>query len=218
MTLIDAFLFLPIAQLISLTPGPNNFLSMRIGVQSGMMAAVVSATGRVVGFGFLILLTAMGLGAMLASSYIAFTIIKWLGAAYLVYLGFKAWNSRTVGQSESPVYDNAKTNCKRSLTLSEYAALAKQDFLIAISNPKAILLFSSVFPQFIDPTTLVNNQFMVLGTLYLMTEYSAAAMYALFGMSIVRFVKTSRGVMHINRATGGMFICAGVLLASSSNS
>ncbi len=210
MTLLDALLFLPVAQLLALSPGPNNFMSMRNGITSGFATAVLATTGRVLAFAILITITAIGLGTMLASSVLAFTVLKWVGALYLIYLGIKSWRSRQfTGTDETP-------SATAYRTPPALLKLALQEFLVAISNPKALLLFTAVFPQFINPALPATEQFVVLGGTYLLTEYVAAAVYALFGLNITRFIKTSRGARRLNRATGGLFMGAGVLLASSS--
>lgn len=212
MTLLDALLFLPIALVLALTPGPNNFMAMRNGIQSGLTTAVFATTGRVLAFIILITITAIGLGAMLASSVLAFTVLKWAGALYLIYLGMKAWRSREFsGTNDTGESDVSLARVKPSLR-----KLISQEFLIAISNPKALLLFTAIFPQFIDPALPATEQFIVLGGTYLLTEYISSAIYALFGLNIARFVKTSRGARRMNRATGGLFMGAGVALASSS--
>lgn len=211
MTLLDALLFLPVAQLLALGPGPNNFMAMRNGIQYGLTTAVAATTGRVLAFALLITITAIGLGTMLASSVLAFTVLKWVGAIYLVYLGIKAWRSREFSGIDDS--DGALEKVKAQVPLLK---LTGQEFLVAISNPKALLLFTAIFPQFIDPTQPATEQFMVLGGTYLLTEYIASAVYALFGLNIARFVKTSRGARRLNRATGGLFMGAGAVLASSS--
>lgn len=212
MTFMDALLFLPVAQLLALGPGPNNFMSMRNGITSGFTTTVLATTGRVLAFAILITITAIGLGTMLASSVLAFTVLKWAGALYLIYLGIKSWRSRQFTGADEAL------GAADSQTQPTLLKLALQEFLVAISNPKALLLFTAVFPQFINPALPATEQFVVLGGTYLLTEYVAAAVYALFGLNIARFVKTSRGARRINRATGGLFMGAGVALASSSQS
>lgn len=211
MTLLDALLFLPVALLLALAPGPNNFMAMRNGIQSGLTTAVLATSGRVLAFAILITITAIGLGTMLASSVLAFTVLKWIGALYLIYLGIKAWRSREFSGIDGDEGDAPTARAKPALL-----KLSAQEFLVAISNPKALLLFTAIFPQFIDPALPATKQFVVLGGTYLLTEYMAAAIYALFGLNIARFVKTSRGARRLNRATGGLFMGAGVALASSS--
>ena len=91
--------------------------------------------------------------------------------------------------------------------------MAAQEFLLGISNPKAIMLFAAVFPQFIDPSRPAARQFLLLGAIYLGAEFVSSAVYATGGRHIRRIVRTSRGARRINKATGGFFIGAGGLLA-----
>ena len=91
-----------------------------------------------------------------------------------------------------------------------------QEFLIGISNPKAILLFAAIFPQFIKPDQPAAEQFLYLGTTYLLAEYCASVVYALFGRQIRRFVKTSKGVIRLNKTTGAFYMGAGGLLLGTS--
>ena len=155
MTLNDAVLFAPIALLIAITPGPNNFCAMNNGIRHGVTTAVVATTGRVIAFAFFLLISAVGLGAMLMASEQLFTAIKWVGAAYLLYLGVSAWRSRAFALDEQ----QGLTQPRRTLWLA-----TRQEFLIGISNPKAILLFAAIFPQFIRPDQPAAEQFLYLGT------------------------------------------------------
>ena len=94
-------------------------------------------------------------------------------------------------------------------------ALITQEFLLGITNPKAIILFAAIFPQFIDPAQPAARQFLVLGSIYLGSEFVSTAVYASFGRQIRRFIRTSRGVARLNKATGGFFMGAGGLLLAT---
>ncbi|MDH2431706.1 LysE family translocator [Pokkaliibacter sp. MBI-7] len=207
MTLMDAVLFFPVAILIALTPGPNNFCALNNGIRQGVVTAVTATTGRAVAYTIFLTVSAIGLGAMLLASETAFTLLKWAGAAYLFYLGIKTWRSTEFsGLAE----EGNETARKRSVW-----RLMLQEFLVGISNPKAILLFAAIFPQFIDAAKPATEQFVWLGATYLLAEYSASLVYALFGRQISRFVKTSRGVARLNKTTGGFFIGAGGMLMTA---
>ena len=90
-----------------------------------------------------------------------------------------------------------------------------QEFLLGITNPKAIILFAAVFPQFIDPSKPAAQQFLVLGSIYLMAEFVSTLVYASCGRQIRRWVRTQKGVIRLNRATGGFFMGAGGLLLAA---
>ena len=87
--------------------------------------------------------------------------------------------------------------------------------MVAITNPKAIILFAAIFPQFIDPVQPAARQFLVLGSIYLGSEFVSTTVYASFGRQIRRFIRTSRGVARLNKATGGFFMGAGGLLLAT---
>lgn len=210
MTLMDAVLFAPVALLISVMPGPNNFCALNNGIRRGVGAAVLATSGRVLAFAIFLTISAIGLGAMLLASETAFTTIKWIGAAYLLYLGIVAWRSRDF--SGLDMLDGTQSASQQRSVLR----LMLQEFLIGISNPKAILLFAAIFPQFIKPDQPATEQFLYLGTTYLLAEYCASVVYALFGLQIRRLVKTSKGVTRLNKTTGAFYMGAGGLLLGTS--
>ena len=208
---MDAFLFAPVAEAIALTPGPNNFCGLNNCIRAGVGVALIAATGRVVAFAIFLAVSAVGLGAMLLASEAAFTAVKWLGACYLFWLGWRAWRSREF--SGLDVVDGG--DVKAGVAPVRLRALIAQEFLLGITNPKAIILFAAIFPQFIDPAQPAARQFVVLGAVYLGAEFVSTAVYAVGGRQIRRFIRTSRGVVRLNKATGGFFMGAGGLLLAT---
>ncbi|MEK1942569.1 MAG: LysE family translocator [Pseudomonas sp.] len=211
MTLMDCVVFVPIAMLIALTPGPNNFCALNNGIRHGVGTAVIATVGRAVSYAIFLTISAVGLGAMLLASETAFTALKWVGALYLLYLGIRTWRSREfsgLNLAESSVADAAAPN--RSVT-----KLILQEFLVGISNPKAILLFAAIFPQFIKPDLPPTDQFIYLGGTYLLAEFCASVVYGLFGRQIRRLIKTPTGARRLNKTTGAFFMGAGGVLLST---
>lgn len=208
---MDALLFVPVAVAIALTPGPNNFCGLNNGIRAGVGSALVATVGRVAAFAIFLTISAVGLGAMLLASETAFTVVKWVGACYLFWLGWRAWRSREFGGLQ--MLDNGQV-CSSNEPV-QIRALIAQEFLLGITNPKAIVLFAAIFPQFIDATRPAPSQFLVLGSIYLMAEFVSTAVYATCGRQIRRFIRTSRGVVRLNKATGGFFMGAGGLLLAS---
>ncbi|MBY0412002.1 MAG: LysE family transporter, partial [Burkholderiaceae bacterium] len=174
-------------------------------------AALVATLGRVAAFAIFLTVSAVGLGAMLLASETAFAAVKWVGACYLFWLGWRAWNSREF--SGLDVIEGGEI--KPSDAPVRPKALIAQEFLLGITNPKAIILFAAIFPQFIDPAQPAARQFVVLGSVYLCAEFVATAVYAAGGRQIRRFIRSSRGVVRLNKATGGFFMGAGGLLLAS---
>jgi len=209
---VDALLFAPVAVAIALTPGPNNFCGLNNGIRAGVGAALLATVGRVAAFAIFLTISAIGLGAMLLASEAAFTAVKWAGAVYLFWIGWRAWRSREFGGAA--LAEGAEAAVRAAAPVS-VRAMALQEFLLGITNPKAIILFAAIFPQFIDPAQPAARQFVVLGAVYLMAEFVSTAMYAACGLQIRRVIRTQRGVVRLNRATGGFFMGAGGLLLAT---
>ena len=123
----------------------------------------------------------------------------------------RAWRSREFSGLEVMEGGDVKASGARV----PVKALITQEFLLGITNPKAIILFAAVFPQFIDPAQPAVRQFVVLGAVYLAAEFVSTAVYAAGGRQIRRFIRTSRGVVRLNKATGGFFMGAGGLLLTT---
>ena len=209
---MNAVYFFPVAVAIALTPGPNNFCALNNGIRQGVLPALVATLGRVAAFSVFLSISAIGLGAMLLASETAFSTVKWVGAAYLFFLGFRAWSSRdfnglaAAGQAEG----------EGSAPCRPWRALVRQEFLLGITNPKAIILFAAIFPQFIDPALPAVPQFAWLGPTYLCAEFVATLVYASGGRQLRRIITSQQAVRRLNKATGGVFMgAAGLLLASN---
>ena len=209
---MEALLFIPVSVAIALTPGPNNFCGLNNGIRAGVGPAVLATTGRVAAFAIFLTISAIGLGAMLLASETALLAIKWLGAAYLFWVGWKAWRSREFGGAAMIEGMDGMSTVPGPQPHYSVKSLAMQEFLLGITNPKAIILFAAIFPQFIDPSRPAAQQFLVLGSIYLMAEFVATLVYASCGRQIRRWVRTSKGVIRLNRATGGFFMGAGGML------
>lgn len=207
---MDALAFAPLAVLIALTPGPNNFCALNNGMRAGVVKALWATWGRVAAFAIFLTVSAVGLGAMLLASETGFTVVKWVGAAYLFWLGWKAWRSRDFSGFEQ--IDAEGGAARPALTVRRLIA---QEFGLAITNPKAIVLFAAIFPQFIDPSQPTARQFLVLGSIYLASEFVSSAVYASGGRQIRRWIRTPRGALRLNKVTGGIFMGAGGMLLSA---
>ncbi|MBF9233020.1 LysE family translocator [Microvirga alba] len=195
-------LFAPACFAINLAFGPNNLLSLTYGMRSGVRVAAVAALGRLVAFALMIFLAAIGLGAVLAASEQAFSVVKWAGAAYLVWLGVKIL--RASGKGEAVARD--------TFSRQPLATLVAQEFWTAIGNPKAILVFTAFFPQFID-LNAYGASFAVMGATFLLLEIVAIVLYALLGRRLGSFARTGRTLTWFNRVSGSTMVAFGVALA-----
>lgn len=135
----SVLLFLPACFALNMAFGPNNLLSMTVGAKQGVSTALVAAMGRLLAFAIMIVVAALGMGSLLMVSETAFTVVKFAGAAYLIWLGIKIL--RANGRASTEQLELGKTDIR---------GLARQEFLVAIGNPKAILIFTAFFPQFVD--------------------------------------------------------------------
>jgi threonine/homoserine/homoserine lactone efflux protein len=200
MTLQTWMMFLPACFALNLAFGPNNLLSLNNGAREGIVRAVTAAQGRNLAFALMIALTAGGLGALLAASELAFTVLKWCGAAYLVWLGVKLLRA---GAPEPAAQETVR---RPSL-----AVLARQEFVVAAGNPKAILIFTAFFPQFLDPDRYWSG-FTVMGASFLVLETIAIALYAGLGAKLGETLRGSPVLRWFDRLSGGLMIGFGGLL------
>ncbi|HYG85751.1 MAG TPA: LysE family translocator [Azospirillum sp.] len=191
---------------LSLTPGPNGLLSLTHGVRFGAARTVFTVLGGVVGFLVLVAASLAGLGALLAASESAFTIAKWIGAAYLVYLGLRLWKA-------PPPAVNAPTPDGADRVVGA-GRLFLQGFLVATSNPKAMIFFAAFLPQFMAPEAGFWTQFVVLGGTFAVVEFLYELVLAGLAQRIAPWL--SRHGCWFNRITGSMFVGIGGIMATAS--
>ncbi|WP_192583105.1 LysE family translocator [Streptomyces albicerus] len=134
--------FVPAALIISVSPGANQLLCMRNTVRYGAASALTGVAGRLAGLGLLIGLAVAGVGAALAASPVALDVIKWFGVSYLMLLGL--WSLRSALRTQSPDAETQSENFTAGLR-----GLVFKEFSVAFTNPKALLLFAALLPQFI---------------------------------------------------------------------
>jgi threonine/homoserine/homoserine lactone efflux protein len=197
-------LFLPACFAINMAPGPNNLVSVSNAARFGVGRSLLAGSGRLAAFGIMIALVAIGLGAILASSETAFLAIKWLGAVYLVYIGIKL--------IRSPI-DPAAPGNGDCPSLRE---LIRQEFFLAIGNPKASATFTAFFPQFIDSSEASAPQLFWMGTVFLALECVAIAAYAMIGLLAGGALRSGRRLALLNKGVGAFFVVSGLSIALTS--
>lgn len=198
MDLATLSLFLPACFALNMAPGPNNLLSVSNATHYGFRRACTAGIGRILAFAGMIALAGAGLSVVLQTSQWLFQAIKIIGAAYLLYLAWQLWRA------------NPDAGQQVTGAAAGFFALARQEFLVAAGNPKAILLFTAFLPQFVDPARPVPTQFAVLGVLFLLLEWIAISAYAYMGLHMRRWFAEPRGKRIFNRC------CAGLLSAAAS--
>lgn len=202
MDLVNWALFIPACFALSMAPGPNNLLAFTHSARFGIGMAVLGGLGRLVAFALLIGLVVVGLGAVLQTSVVAFTIIKILGAAYLIYVGVKLLRA---GVAPAPTEVHATPR-----------ELARHEFMIAAGNPKAIAIFTAFFPQFVDAGAAAMPQLTAMGLAFLVLETIALTLYALGGRVARGLLRNPRMFGWLNKGVGAFLVGSGVSLAFSS--
>lgn len=208
MSFQNYWLFLPACFALNMAFGPNNVLSLSNGARDGMRYSILAAFGRLLAFAAMIAISGLGLGALLLASETLFTLLKFGGAAYLVWLGIKLFRASPVALAGAA----DKIQASLETPADKLRRLARQEFLVAAGNPKAILIFTAFFPQFVDRSAYAAS-FVVLGATFLLLELIAIAIYAAIGARLGSFTNAAGRFRWFNRASGALMIGFGLLLA-----
>lgn len=195
--------FIIATSLVCLIPGPSIFLVVLNTLQQGLSAGVKTIVGVVIADAILMALTLMGVGSLLYSSAIAFSILKWLGAAYLIYLGISQLRSKS-----SSVTD-VSTASKHPIA---------QGIGITLLNPKIIGFFIAFFPQFINQDQPFQEQIILLGSTFLVLVFFFMFLYALLAVSVRSLIDSPKGNKIVNKVSGFTLIGCGALAATMSRS
>lgn len=205
-TWINWFLLVSIFGLALISPGPDLVVAIRNSVLGSRKSGLFTALGFAIGVSVHITYTLIGLAAIIAKSVILFSILKYAGAAYLLYMGYKALHSKGFDGSEvSNLSGHREMSNKKALMAG---------FMTNVLNPKATVFFLAVFSQFITPETPMNIQFFYASTCVIMTG---------IWFSIVAFALTNQRIKNkflgfskiIDRICGGFLIALGLKLALS---
>ncbi len=198
---------------LTMTPGPTVLLCISTSVQQGVKAAWVSALGSTTAIVGLMLLSMAGLGTVLAASESLFTALKWLGAAYLAYLGLRALGSK---ESDLKLADSeAGAGPAGPSGVLSPRGLFTRGLLVGVSNPKAMLFFGALFPQFIEPAAPHAPQFLVMGVTFVVLELAWLFAYASTAARARRWLQQPRRALVFSRATGAVFLLAAALVATA---
>ncbi|HCH0319423.1 TPA: LysE family translocator [Vibrio parahaemolyticus] len=206
---LDTWIYYTLAILVlTASPGPSSLLCLSKGVSSGFRLALTTALGSLSAITIILTLSFTGLGVVIESSEFVFNIIKWCGAAYLIWLGIQAFRSKQNDFSKS---DSA-------LVSTSHVSAYTSGFIVGSSNPKAIIFFTALFPQFIDPTDSLLAQYAIFAGTFVVFELSWLTFYALLGVKTSNWLFEAGRAKLFNRLTGGVFISAGVMLSTANRS
>ena len=191
------------AMIILVIPGPTIMLVISQALVHGRRAVVPLVAGVSLGDFTAMTLSLAGLGAILAASATAFSMLKWVGAAYLIYLGIRRWLSKPE-EHESRIPGTSASN----------RSLFRSAFIVTALNPKSIAFFVAFLPQFINPEHQAVPQMVILGATFLFLAAVNATLYAVFAGRLRDKMQNATVRRWINRCGGTALIGAGVLLAA----
>ena len=183
---------------IAIVPGPNALLVLTHGALHGSRKTLFTITGGVLGFALVLSLCALGLGTLIQASATWFTALKVAGGLYLIWLGLGLWRS-------APVSLETPTN-----TALRSRSLFRQGLVSALSNPKALLLFTAFIPPFLDPHRSIIAQTAVIALTYAVVEFAVEYMVASAAHRVRPWL--ARTGRRFNKVCGGFFVLFGLVL------
>ncbi len=203
MSLDIVLLYTAVAFFYVISPGPAVFLAISNGMTIHMKAVSFSSLGNIVGLFILSSVSMMGLGALVMASATLFMIVKVIGAGYLLFLGVKQIK-----------------NSKRALSYTDAEGAKKRDrkmfsvfneaFFLAVTNPKPILFFTALFPQFLNLQSALLPQFFVLTGIFMTISFFSLLAYGFMSKVAKGFLMNAKRMQWFHRITGGIFITMGL--------
>ena len=208
MSLQAWWIFVVMTFVVSATPGPNMLLVMSHGARFGLRSAVMTVAGCMTALLCMMSVSAAGLGALLHSFPAVFNVLRYLGAAYLAYLGYKLWQAGVL----EPIAPGAERSYSPERSGGSFY---RQGLAVAASNPKAIVFSAAFFPQFIQPEGPALPQFGILLLTFTVIEVAWYMIYALSGHKLSRYLQQAHVLKNFNRVTGGVFMGFAALMAAT---
>lgn len=198
------WLFVITGLLLDLTPGPAVLYVLSSALREGGPRSIASSLGILCANAFYFAISGLGIGTLLLASYNVFFGIKWLGAAYLLFLGLRAIFGR---HNVVPNNDSVPVH-------STLRQLWSGGLLLQLSNPKAIVFFTAIVPQFVDPRRGPALQVFILGVTSTLCEFAVLLSYGLIAGRAAQWARQPRFAVWTNRAAGVLLIVAGVAVAA----
>lgn len=195
--------FVGAAIAIAVSPGAGAIQSMATGLTHGVRRGYWSILGLEVGLMLQLTLVAIGLGAVVANSILAFNIVKWAGVVYLIYLAVRQWRTATVDLREQL---GKATNGGR-------VSLLVRGFLVNTTNPKGLVFFLAVLPQFVVPTAPLLPQYLAIGATMVAVDLVVMGLYTALSARLLKWMHTPRQQTTVNRVFSGLFAAAAVVLS-----
>ncbi len=206
---IDTLLvYLLVAFFYITSPGPAVILAIINGLRTNMKVVAISTFANTLGLAILSTASILGLGVLLTTSATLFMIVKFVGAFYLVYLGVKFIRNKNVLNIED-ISSNKEIRSSKSYFL--------ESFFLAVTNPKPILFFTAIFPQFLDVKAAILPQFLIMTFFFLCISFFSLCAYAYLAKKSKSYLSDKNRMNWFHKITGGIFISMGIGLLSLKN-
>jgi homoserine/homoserine lactone efflux protein len=195
--------FLGAAIAISVSPGAGAIQSMATGLAHGVRRGYWSIVGLEIGLMVQLALVAVGLGAAVAKSIVVFTVIKWVGVAYLAYLAVHQWRTATRDLREQ----------MGQVTGGGRLTLLVRGCLVNVTNPKGLVFLLAVLPQFVVPTAPLLPQYLMIAATMVVVDLVVMGLYTGLAARLLTWLHTPRQQTILNRVFSGLFATAAVVLS-----
>ena len=189
--------------ILSLSPGPGVFSSISSGMHHGFRKGVWNGVGMQVANLIHVAVVALGLGALLVASETLFAVVKWVGVAYLIYLGIASW------RAPAATFEEDKDDT--AVTVRE---IFMRGFWVNATNPKGIIFFAAILPQFIDVARPQPMQYAILAATSFVVDLAVMMGYTALASRVFRVMREPRHIRWVNRTLGSAFVACGVALAA----
>ncbi|MEO5691770.1 MAG: LysE family transporter [Usitatibacter sp.] len=189
--------------ILSVTPGPGVFSSISSGLNHGFRLGLWNSIGMQFANLMVVLIVSLGLGALLLASETAFTLVKWGGVIYLIYLGVITWRAPPKGFTEDR--DDHETTAR---------GVFMRGFWVNATNPKGIIFFAAILPQFIDVARPQAFQYSVFAATTFAVDLVIMWGYTALAAKVFAAMRNPSHLRMVNRSLGGFFIAAGLALAT----
>lgn len=201
LTLSSFLYFLLFCTTITFSPGPMTLLLLSLGLKDGLRHSIPAQVGASVSYLISILIFAVGFSELIKGNQAITQGIQWVGVAYILYLAYKQWTSSGVSIDKGPGVEGARS-------------LFGKGFLTGVSNPKAIILFSAVFPQFAGPGGHNSSvDIAILGLTFLLLQFASGCLYCYFGQRIKHVLENPLRRVLLQRATAVLLLGVALMLA-----
>lgn len=197
--------FLAASLVLCFSPGPTTFLAIGQALKHGKGSVVPLITGTLCGDLIAMTLSFIGVGAILSTSALLFSVFKWVGAIYLIYLGIKAFTSKASPSTEQPV------------TTLQRGPIFRNALIVTALNPKGIIFFMTFFPLFLNTEQPILGQMLLLAATFQFAAAASVSTYACFAGHLSNQAKSPRFQNTFSKVSGGLLIGAGAITAGLSH-